>query len=126
MELGPLQQLILAIVWEKGEVSTPDLVSAVNAASDEEFGYNSVNNSAEILRRKGLLRRRTVGRVGLYRPGKLRDEFVSETWAEALRQGIKEFGAPVGSNLVDAVEMADPEALRELLDELRKRGYIKG
>jgi len=126
MDIGPLQELILKIVWERGEMPAPELVEAVNARSAENYSYKSVANSAEILRRKGLLRRRMIGRVGYYRPGKMRDEYISETWAEALKRGVEAFGAPVASNLVDAVEMADPKAVDELIEELRRRGYIKG
>ena len=126
MDIGPLQELILRIVWERGEMPVPELAEAVNSLFAENYSHKSVANSAEILRRKGLLRRRLVGRVGYYRPGKMRDEYISETWAAALKRGVEAFGAPVASNLVDAVEMADPAAVAELIDELRRRGYIKG
>ncbi len=125
-KLGPLEQQILEIVWQSGEVSVRD----VCAAFQDALAYTTLMTTLDRLHKKGLLVRRKEGRAFLYSPCVTRQE-LEQSVARSMIDRLLGRGAdgvePVLACIVEAVSEHD----RNLLDELdhlirEKRRALKG
>jgi predicted transcriptional regulator len=118
--LGPLETTVLETVWALGgEPSVRD----VRGAMAGDPAYTTVMTTMERLARKGLLRRRKVGRAFVYAAALSRDELVRRQATRllgGLLAGGREAPEPILSCLVDAVGEHD-RLLLDRLEELVRR-----
>jgi predicted transcriptional regulator len=125
-KLGPLEQQLMQIVWQSGEVSVRDVFSSF----DGTLAYTTLMTTLDRLHKKGLLQRRKEGRAFFYSPRLSPREFergVARSLIDALLGRGAAGVEPVLACIVDAVTEHD----RELLDELdhliqEKRRALEG
>jgi len=113
--LGALERDVMAVAWERGEISVRDACEHLGSA----VAYTTVMTTMDRLFKKRLLSRRKVGRAFLYRATATREELEGAVAAElvqTLLQGHSGEPLPLLSSLVDAVTDRD----RALLDELER------
>jgi len=113
--LGALERDVLAVVWERGEISVRDACAQLGSG----VAYTTVMTTMDRLFKKRLLARRKVGRAFVYRAAATRDELegaVASELMQSLLQGHRGEPLPLLSSLVDAVSERD----RALLDELER------
>jgi predicted transcriptional regulator len=113
--LGALERDVMAIAWERGEISVRDACARLGSA----VAYTTVMTTMDRLFKKRLLARRKVGRAFVYRAAATRDELegaVATELMQSLVQGHRGEPLPLLSSLVDAVSERD----RALLDELER------
>ncbi len=113
--LGELERDVMAIVWDRGELSVRDACEALGSS----VAYTTVMTTMDRLFKKRLLARRKVGRAFLYRAAASRrevEEAVAGELMQSLLHGDGGEPLPVLSSLVDAVSERD----RALLDELER------
>ena len=113
--LGALEQEVMGVVWETGEVSVRDVCSRL----DSDFAYTTVMTTMDRLFKKRLLSRRKVGQAFMYRAVATREELEGAVAAELVDSLLRRHATeplPVLSSLVDAVSDRD----RSLLDELER------
>ena len=113
--LGALERDVMAIAWDRGEISVRDACARLGSA----VAYTTVMTTMDRLYKKQLLHRRKVGRAFLYRATASRDELEGAVTAElvdSLLARNADEPLPVLSSLVDAVSDRD----RALLDELER------
>jgi len=113
--LGTLERDVMAIAWDRGEVSVRDACARLGSA----VAYTTVMTTMDRLFKKRLLARRKVGRAFVYRATATREELegaVATELMQSLVQGHRGEPLPLLSSLVDAVSERD----RALLDELER------
>jgi len=113
--LGALERDVMAIAWERGEISVRDACAQLPPG----VAYTTVMTTMDRLFKKRLLARRKVGRAFVYRATETRDELegaVATELMQSLVHGHRGEPLPLLSSLVDAVSERD----RALLDELER------
>jgi len=113
--LGALERDVMAIAWERGEISVRDACAQLPPG----VAYTTVMTTMDRLFKKRLLARRKVGRAFVYRATATRDELegaVATELMQSLVHGHRGEPLPLLSSLVDAVSERD----RALLDELER------
>jgi predicted transcriptional regulator len=112
---GSLERRVMDVVWDRGESSVRD----VHVALGDALAYTTVMTTLDRLFRKGVLRRRKLGRAFLYAAAAPREEMRRSLLAEVV-WGLLAEGAlgaqPVLSSLVDVLGSRD----RQLLDALEQ------
>ncbi len=119
--LGPLEQDIMDLLWDRGEASGREVHA--NIASARQVAVTTVLTVLERLAKKGLVKKVKGDSVFLFRPGYSREEFARAVSQDVFRgiMGISSTG--LCASLVDALADADPEELERLsaLIESKKR-----
>jgi predicted transcriptional regulator len=116
-QLGSLEAEMMEDVWLLGEISVRDL----HSRSASRLAYTTIMTTVDRLYKKGLLRRRKVGKAYLYKPVLSRQDY-----RERLAQGLigmalqdSQHRHAVLSCFVDVVSEADRQML-DRLDQLVK------
>lgn len=113
--LGQLERDVMKEIWRNQEMS----VRQVTAAFDERLVYTTVMTTLDRLYKKGLLKRRKMGRAFLYSPCFSPEELergVATDVINNLLNAENESVQPILACMVDAVSERD----RQLLDELER------
>lgn len=112
-QLGELEAEIMDRLWTWGRPATArDVVSDLN--KHRQVAYSTVKTVAEILFRKGMLRREKEGRAWVYEPTCTRQQYTAGLMQEALGDATD----PAGT-LVSFVEQMSPDEVEVLRSALR-------
>jgi len=119
MELGPLEQRILDLLWRsRGERS----VREVQDDLDGSLAYTTVMTTLDRLFKKGLLERKRDGQAYLYATRVSREAFAAGLLKRTLGRILDRGSAtPLLASFVDAVSEHDRELLPELERLVRAR-----
>jgi predicted transcriptional regulator len=120
-QLGPLEQRMLGVLWEKGSATVRELADSVC----QDLAYTTVMTTLDRLFKKKLLTREIEGRAFRYTPRVTREELHREAAGEAFRQLLNASPAPSLplSYLVEIVTERDAQLLdhlRELVEAKRR------
>jgi predicted transcriptional regulator len=119
-ELGPLENTVLEILWERGESNVHDVVHALS----RPLAYTTVMTTLDRLFKKGLLERRKAERAFFYSPRWSRREWehkLAGDFVAGFLAGPQRSGELLISCFVEAVGQHD----QALLDELERKIRIK-
>lgn len=122
--LGPLEQELLRVLWQRGNATVRELTEAGAVAG----AYTTVMTTLDRLYKKGMLSREVEGRAFRYRPAYSEEELQQSAVVAGLKQllgaaGLRE--APV-SFLVDEITKHDAALLDELQRAIeRKRRELR-
>ncbi len=118
-QLGPLEERLLEVLWERGDATVREVVE--NHCRD--LAYTTVMTTLDRLFKKNLLTRQAEGRAFRYTPRITREELQREAAGEAFRQLLDASPAPSLplSYLVEILTERDAQ----LLDDLRQVVEIK-
>ncbi len=124
--LGSLEQQVIEIVWNRGEVTVRDVFECL----DVRVAYTTVMTTLDRLFRKGLLARTKRARAFVYSASATREELdrlVASDLVSGLLSGEWAASLPFLSNLVDAVGDRDQSLLGELerLVKIKRRRLQK-
>jgi predicted transcriptional regulator len=126
-QLGPLEQRLLGMLWEKGSATVRELV---DDGVCRDLAYTTVMTTLDRLFKKNLLARQSEGRAFRYTPRVTREELHREAAGEAFRQFLNASPAPSLplSYLVEIVTERDSQLLDHLRDlvELKRRELGNG
>jgi predicted transcriptional regulator len=117
--LGPLERDVMALAWAD-EVSVRDACQQLGAA----VAYTTVMTTMDRLFKKGLLKRRRVGRAFAYRATASRAEIEGAVATELVHRLLHRDGGeplPILSSLVDAVSDRDRALLTDLERLIRRK-----
>jgi predicted transcriptional regulator len=118
--LGDLEAEIMDRLWRWGRPATVrDVVDDINQV--RPVAYTTVMTVADILHRKGLLRREKAGRAWLYEPEHTREEYTAALMQDALGNTEDRRAA-----LQRFVEHMPPEDVSALAAALRAMGRTPG
>ena len=118
MEVGPLEQKVLDLLWkEPGAVSVRHVQSALGAG----LAYTTVMTTLDRLYKKGFLARQREGRAFRYFARTSREAFAAGLLRRSLRRLLPGSSEPLLASLVDAVGEHDRELLPELQRLVREK-----
>lgn len=113
--LGKLENEVINEVWSRGEVSVREIADGLG----DRFAYTTIMTTLDRLYKKGLLKRRRLGKAYLYQAKFSPEELergVTEDVIGSLLDAGTEHIEPVLACIVDAVSERD----LQLLDELER------
>ncbi|WP_420000076.1 BlaI/MecI/CopY family transcriptional regulator [Streptomyces boninensis] len=117
-KLGELEAEIMHRLWAWGRPATArDVLIDLN--KQRPVAYSTVKTVADILHRKGLLRREKESRAWVYEPTLTRQEYTAALMQEALDSNPDPAGALV--SFVEQISPEEVEALRSALRAAKRR-----
>ena len=113
----------MKVVWEKGEVTTEDVLDALRSQG-RELADGSVRKVLSILVAKGYVTRRRTGRAFLYRAKVQEGEANRSMLRDLLRRAFGGSAALMVAALLDtrAVRQEDIEEIKRLIAEREQEG----
>gem|GEM_PF-337891 len=118
--LGELEAEIMDRLWTWGRPATArDVLSDLNRS--RPIAYSTVKTVADILFRKGMLRREKEGRAWVYEPTQTRQQYTASLMQDALGSSPDPAGALV--SFVKQISPGEVDALRAAL-RAAKRGDV--
>ncbi|MFA1710723.1 BlaI/MecI/CopY family transcriptional regulator [Peribacillus frigoritolerans] len=118
---GPLEANIMEYLWDKDEQSIKAVQQSLEL--DKPINFNTVMTVMNRLVEKGILEKRSEGRLSLFRPVQSKEEFLEEQSKKLTENLLDEFGGAVISHMLDAMKDADQgliEKLEQKIQSLKK------
>ncbi|MEB2491523.1 BlaI/MecI/CopY family transcriptional regulator [Peribacillus frigoritolerans] len=118
---GPLEANIMEYLWDKDEQSIKAVQQSLEL--DKPINFNTVMTVMNRLVEKGILEKRSEGRLSLFRPVQSKEEFFEEQSKKLTENLLDEFGGAVISHMLDAMKDADQgliEKLEQKIQSLKK------
>ncbi|MGE1103547.1 BlaI/MecI/CopY family transcriptional regulator [Peribacillus simplex] len=118
---GPLEANIMEYLWDKDEQSIKSVQKSLEL--DKPINFNTVMTVMNRLVEKGILEKRSEGRLSLFRPVQSKAEFLEEQSKKLTENLLNEFGGAVISHMLDAMQDADQgliEKLEQKIQSLKK------
>ncbi|MGE7906454.1 BlaI/MecI/CopY family transcriptional regulator [Peribacillus sp. NPDC094092] len=118
---GPLEANIMEYLWNKDEESIKSVQQSLEL--DKPINFNTVMTVMNRLVEKGILEKRSEGRLSLFRPVQTKAEFLEEQSKKLTENLLDEFGGSVISHMLDAMKDADQgliEKLEQKIQALKK------
>lgn len=113
-QLGPLEERLLEVLWDRGNATVRDVVDG----PCQDLAYTTVMTTLDRLFKKNLLSREAEGRAFRYQPRFTREELHREVAGEAFRQLLD--ASPAASLPLSYLVEILTERDAQLLDDLRK------
>jgi len=117
--VGELEALVLSALWEKGQLSTPDVFDEVGVPRG--LAYTTILTVLQRLHRKGLVTRKASGKSHVYSPALSREQF-SERRGEVLAAAMVKLGSAGLSAFLSEADRLDPEFMAQLRTQLKELG----
>lgn len=115
---GPLEAKIMEILWDGSEMVIKDVQQKLER--EKKVSFNTVMTVMNRLVDKGIITKRTEGRVSLYKPVLSKSDFLESQSKELTHELIEEFGSVAVSHMLDALEEADQELIYKLEQKIKK------
>ncbi|MCM3601293.1 BlaI/MecI/CopY family transcriptional regulator [Robertmurraya korlensis] len=120
---GPLEARIMELLWnnKQGEFSIKEVQQTLE--SEKNINFNTVMTVMNRLVDKGVLKKRTSGRVSLFSPIQTKEEFLEEQSKKLTENLLDEFGGVVISHMIDSLTDVDETLLNKLelkIQQLKK------
>jgi predicted transcriptional regulator len=87
---------------------------------EKKVSFNTVMTVMNRLVDKGIITKRTEGRVSLYKPVLSKSDFLETQSKELSHELVEEFGSVVVSHILDALEEADQELIEKLEQKIKE------
>lgn len=116
--LGDLESAILDVLWDAGDLSTPEVHERVGVPRG--LSYTTTLTVLQRLAVKGLATRRGGGRSHIYSAAMTREQYAGQR-AESLAAALVELGASGVSAFIAEAGRLDPEMVDQLRAQLRQR-----
>lgn len=114
---GPLEANIMEYLWDKDEQSIKAVQQSLEL--DKPINFNTVMTVMNRLVEKGILEKRTEGRLSLFRPVQSKEEFLEEQSKKLTENLLDEFGGAVISHMLDAMKDADQDLIEKLEQKIQ-------
>lgn len=113
--VGELEASVLAALWERGALPTPEVFAAVG--KPRGLAYTTILTVLQRLHRKGLVSRRGEGRYHVYAAAISQEEFARRR-GESLATAIVRLGRAGLAAFLAEADRLDPGFLAELRSHL--------
>ncbi|MCK2018138.1 BlaI/MecI/CopY family transcriptional regulator [Peribacillus frigoritolerans] len=114
---GPLEANIMEYLWDKDEQSIKAVQQSLEL--DKPINFNTVMTVMNRLVEKGILEKRSEGRLSLFRPVQSKEEFFEEQSKKLTENLLDEFGGAVISHMLDAMKDADQSLIEKLEQKIQ-------
>ena len=119
--LGVLEKDIMEVLWNRGESSVKEILDAFS--SDRDISYSTVITVTNRMAKKGLLKKRKVGKAFFYRPVYNREQFF-DVVSKKMIEGVSDFSFQSAMvHFVDYMAQVDPDKIEyfsKLIESKRK------
>jgi predicted transcriptional regulator len=117
--LGPLEQELLRVLWQRGHATVRELTDA----GVVDGAYTTLMTTLDRLYKKGILAREAEGRAFRYQPLYSEEDLKRGVVADGLQElfGTKSLSAAPVSFLVDEITKHDASLLDELERAIEKK-----
>jgi len=119
--LGALEKDIMGVLWNRGESSVKEILDAFS--SDRDISYSTVITVTNRMAKKGLLKKRKVGKAYFYKPTYDREQFY-EFISKKVVKGVSEFSFQSAMvHFLDYMAQVDPDKIEyfsKLIESKRK------
>ncbi|MDQ8735336.1 BlaI/MecI/CopY family transcriptional regulator [Paenibacillus sp. LHD-38] len=112
---GSLEAKIMDILWEAEELSIKEV--QLRLEKEKQINFNTVMTVMNRLLEKGILQKRSKGRLSLFRPVESKDVFIEQQSKRLTENLMDEFGGVVINHMIDALKDVD----QSLLDKLEQK-----
>lgn len=116
--LGELESAVMEILWERGELSTPEVFDLVG--KPRNLAYTTILTVLQRLHRKGLAARRGAGKLHVYRSAISRDAFAVQRGHDLAGTLVQLGSAGVAAFFAEA-ERLDPELVALLRAQIEQK-----
>lgn len=118
--LGPLEQRVMQIVWDRGQATVHEVLELLNEQHD--YAYTTIMTIMSRLVAKGVLVREQKGRSYLYKPTFTAGEFVEHMSSKVVRELLQDFGDVAIAQFVETVrtDRKQLEKLKKLISDLER------
>ena len=120
--LGMLEKDIMEVLWNRGESSVSDILNSF--PSDKNISYSTVITVTNRMAKKGLLKKRKVGKAYFYKPTYNKEQFFGLV-SKKVVEGISEFSLQSAMvNFVDYMSQLDSnkiEYFSKLIESKRQK-----
>ncbi len=123
--LGTLEKDIMEVLWKREESSVKDILDTFPA--DKNISYSAVITVTNRMTKKGLLKKRKVGKAYFYKPLYDREQFC-EMVSKKVVEGVSEFSLKSAMvHFVDYMSQLDPEKIEYFskLIESKRQSFSK-
>lgn len=123
--LGTLEKDIMEVLWKRGESCVKDILDTFPV--DKNISYSAVITVTNRMTKKGLLKKRKVGKAYFYKPIYDREEFF-EIVSKKVVEGISEFSLKSAMvHFVDYMSQMDSEKIEYFskLIESKRQSFSK-
>jgi predicted transcriptional regulator len=107
-------------VWNLGEASVRDVMSAINRRTKRERAYTTFMTIMARLHEKGLLERRLEGKTDIYTPVHDRERYSAMRVQSEVEDLVDKYGDVALSHFARQVGQLDPSRRRQLQRLARK------
>lgn len=118
--LGPLESLIMRILWQEGDAPVPIVLARLNEGRERPLAYTTVMTVLVRLTDKALVTRQLAGRGYVYAPALTEPELVDAASARAVDDLVRRFGTPALVHFAEQLDRLDPR-MRADLERLATR-----
>ena len=118
--LHELESELMELVWEMGEASVRDVLTALNARSEKDRAYTTVMTTMARLHSNGLLDRRRERRADIYSPVLSKDEYRKARAAADIHALVSQYGDVALVGFAREMDELDPKQ-RQRLRRLARR-----
>ena len=119
VSLGPLEQEVMACIWEKKTCTARDIVDCLS--QDREIAYNTVQTIMTRLVEKGLLKRKLEGKTHVYKPAAKQKNILSSLINQTMGSFTGQFGEEALIAFVDGLDDISEETRQKLIKKLQKK-----
>ena len=123
--LGALEKDIMEVLWNRGVSSVKEILDVFS--SDRDISYSTVITVTNRMAKKGLLKKRKVGKAYFYKPIYDREQFY-EFISKKVVEGVSEFSFQSAMvHFVDYMAQVDPDKIEyfsKLIESKRKNKSI--
>lgn len=112
---GSLEAKIMEILWVENELSIKEVQQRLE--KDKPINFNTVMTVMNRLVEKGILEKRSQGRLSLFRPIQSKEDFIEEQSKKLTDNLLDEFGGVVINHMIDSLKEVD----QTLLDKLEQK-----
>ena len=123
--LGTLEKDIMEVLWKRGESSVKDILDKFPA--DRNISYSAVITVTNRMTKKGLLKKRKMGKAYFYKPIYDKEQFF-EMVSKKVVEGISGFSLKSAMvHFVDYMSQMDPDKIEYFskLIESKRQSFSK-
>ncbi|MCI0371264.1 MAG: BlaI/MecI/CopY family transcriptional regulator [candidate division NC10 bacterium] len=117
--LGELEEAIMQVVWDRGEVSVRDVHGVLSRS--RRIAYTTVMTTMVRLARKDLLHQKRARVAYLYSPKVSRDELADSVVRGVADSLLRSFGSAAVSGLLGRIQEEEPAAIAAIARLIQKR-----
>lgn len=119
ISLGPLEQQIMKYIWNNKDCTAKDVLNSLSA--DNKVAYTTVQTVMTRLTKKGLIKRKLVGKTHIYKPLLKKQGALKLAIGQVMGGFINQFEEDALIAFVDGLSDISDETRKKLIRKLQQK-----